>query len=38
LKRLDVHNAALQFAEPERAISFDTDPALAISTRKRVFT
>jgi glyoxylase-like metal-dependent hydrolase (beta-lactamase superfamily II) len=32
-----VHNAALQFAEPERAISFDTDQALAIATRKRVF-
>jgi glyoxylase-like metal-dependent hydrolase (beta-lactamase superfamily II) len=32
-----VHNAALQFAEPERAISFDTDPALAIASRKRVF-
>ncbi len=32
-----VHNAALQFAEPERAITFDTDPALAIATRKRVF-
>jgi hypothetical protein len=26
----------LQFAEPERAISFDTDQALAIATRKRV--
>jgi glyoxylase-like metal-dependent hydrolase (beta-lactamase superfamily II) len=32
-----VHNAALQFAEPERAISFDTDQAMAIATRKRVF-
>jgi glyoxylase-like metal-dependent hydrolase (beta-lactamase superfamily II) len=32
-----VHNAALQFAEPERALTFDTDPALAITTRKRVF-
>jgi glyoxylase-like metal-dependent hydrolase (beta-lactamase superfamily II) len=32
-----VHNAALQFAEPERAITYDTDRALAIATRKRVF-
>jgi len=32
-----VHNAALQFPEPDRAISFDTDPALAIANRKRVF-
>jgi glyoxylase-like metal-dependent hydrolase (beta-lactamase superfamily II) len=32
-----VHNAALQFAEPERAITFDTDQALAIASRKRVF-
>jgi hypothetical protein len=32
-----VRNAALQFAEPDRAISFDTDRALAISSRKRVF-
>jgi glyoxylase-like metal-dependent hydrolase (beta-lactamase superfamily II) len=31
-----VHNAALQFADPERAISFDTDQALAIASRKRV--
>jgi glyoxylase-like metal-dependent hydrolase (beta-lactamase superfamily II) len=32
-----VHNAALQFPEPDRAISFDTDPAQAITSRKRVF-
>jgi glyoxylase-like metal-dependent hydrolase (beta-lactamase superfamily II) len=32
-----VHNAALQFAEPERAISFDIDQTMAIATRKRVF-
>jgi hypothetical protein len=32
-----VHNAALRFAEPERAITFDTDRAIAIATRKRVF-
>src|SRR5262249_36868769 len=32
-----VHNAALQFPEPDRAISFDTDQAMAIATRKRVF-
>jgi glyoxylase-like metal-dependent hydrolase (beta-lactamase superfamily II) len=32
-----VHNAALQFPEPDRAISFDTDQAMAISNRKRVF-
>jgi glyoxylase-like metal-dependent hydrolase (beta-lactamase superfamily II) len=32
-----VHNAALQFAAPERAITFDTDQALAITSRKRVF-
>jgi glyoxylase-like metal-dependent hydrolase (beta-lactamase superfamily II) len=32
-----VHNAALQFPEPDRAISFDTDQALAIASRKRVF-
>src|SRR6266436_1570125 len=32
-----VHNAALQFAEPDRAISFDTDQAMAIANRKRVF-
>src|SRR5260370_41083090 len=32
-----VHNAALQFPEPARAISFDTAQALAIPSRKRVF-
>ena len=32
-----VHNAALQFPEPDRAISFDTDQAMAIANRKRVF-
>lgn len=31
-----VHCAALQFAEPERAIGFDSDPALAVATRRRV--
>jgi glyoxylase-like metal-dependent hydrolase (beta-lactamase superfamily II) len=31
-----VHNATLQFAEPDRAISFDTDQALAVASRKRV--
>ncbi|MGB6534654.1 MAG: MBL fold metallo-hydrolase [Xanthobacteraceae bacterium] len=31
-----VHCAALQFAEPERAIAFDADPALAIASRKKV--
>jgi glyoxylase-like metal-dependent hydrolase (beta-lactamase superfamily II) len=32
-----VHNAALQFPEPDRALSFDTDQAMAISSRHRVF-
>ena len=32
-----VHNAALQFPDPDRAISFDTDQAMAIASRKRVF-
>jgi glyoxylase-like metal-dependent hydrolase (beta-lactamase superfamily II) len=32
-----VHCAALQFAEPERGIAFDSDPALAIANRKKVF-
>ena len=32
-----VHNAALQFAEPDRALAFDTDQPLAIASRKRVF-
>ena len=31
-----VHNAALQFAEPDRAIAFDTDQAMAVATRKKV--
>lgn len=31
-----VHCAALQFAEPERAIAFDSDPAMAIANRKKV--
>jgi glyoxylase-like metal-dependent hydrolase (beta-lactamase superfamily II) len=32
-----VHNAALQFPEPERALAFDTDQAMAIASRNRVF-
>ncbi len=32
-----VHNAALQFPEPERAIAFDADQAMATATRKKVF-
>ena len=32
-----VHNAALQFAEPDRSIAFDHDPAMAIANRKKVF-
>jgi glyoxylase-like metal-dependent hydrolase (beta-lactamase superfamily II) len=32
-----VHNATLQFPEPERSIAFDTDPAMAVATRKKVF-
>ncbi len=32
-----VHNAALQFPEPDRALAFDTDQTAAIATRKRVF-
>lgn len=32
-----VHNAALQFPEPDRALAFDTDQAMAIASRKRVF-
>jgi glyoxylase-like metal-dependent hydrolase (beta-lactamase superfamily II) len=32
-----VHNAALQFPEPERALAFDTDQTMAIASRKRVF-
>lgn len=31
-----IHNAAMQFPEPERALAFDTDQALAITTRKKV--
>jgi glyoxylase-like metal-dependent hydrolase (beta-lactamase superfamily II) len=32
-----VHCAALQFADPERSIAFDADPAMAIANRKKVF-
>jgi glyoxylase-like metal-dependent hydrolase (beta-lactamase superfamily II) len=32
-----VHCAALQFADPERGVNFDTDPAAALANRKRVF-
>jgi glyoxylase-like metal-dependent hydrolase (beta-lactamase superfamily II) len=32
-----VHNAAMQFPEPDRAIIYDTDQTMAIATRKRVF-
>jgi glyoxylase-like metal-dependent hydrolase (beta-lactamase superfamily II) len=32
-----VHNAALQFIEPDRSISFDHDPVMAIANRKKVF-
>ena len=32
-----VHNAALQFPEPDRSIAFDHDPAMAIANRKKVF-
>jgi glyoxylase-like metal-dependent hydrolase (beta-lactamase superfamily II) len=31
-----IHNAAMQFAEPDRAIAFDTDQTLAIATRRKV--
>jgi glyoxylase-like metal-dependent hydrolase (beta-lactamase superfamily II) len=31
-----VHNATLQFPEPERAIVFDLDPAMAVATRRKV--
>jgi glyoxylase-like metal-dependent hydrolase (beta-lactamase superfamily II) len=31
-----VHNAALQFPEPDRAIAFDTNQPMAIASRKRV--
>ena len=32
-----VHNAAIQFPQPERALAFDTDQAKAIASRKAVF-
>jgi glyoxylase-like metal-dependent hydrolase (beta-lactamase superfamily II) len=32
-----VHNAALQFPEPDRSIAFDFEPPTAIATRKKVF-
>jgi len=32
-----VHNAALQFPEPDRSIAFDHDPTVAIANRKKVF-
>jgi glyoxylase-like metal-dependent hydrolase (beta-lactamase superfamily II) len=32
-----VHCAALQFADPERGVAFDTDPPAALANRKRVF-
>jgi glyoxylase-like metal-dependent hydrolase (beta-lactamase superfamily II) len=32
-----VHCAALQFAHPERSVAFDTDPALALANRRKVF-
>lgn len=32
-----VHSAALQFAEPDRSIAYDIDPAMAIASRKKVF-
>jgi len=32
-----VHNAALQFPEPDRSIVFDHDPAMAIASREKVF-
>ena len=31
-----VHNATLQFPEPDRAIVFDLEPPMAIATRKKV--
>jgi glyoxylase-like metal-dependent hydrolase (beta-lactamase superfamily II) len=31
-----VHCAALQFADPERSVAFDTDPPLALANRKKV--
>jgi glyoxylase-like metal-dependent hydrolase (beta-lactamase superfamily II) len=32
-----VHCAALQFPHPERSVAFDTDPALALANRRKVF-
>jgi len=32
-----VHNAALQFPEPDRSIAYDADPTMAIASRKKVF-
>lgn len=32
-----VHNFAVQFAKPEVAIEFDSDPKAAVATRKRLF-
>jgi glyoxylase-like metal-dependent hydrolase (beta-lactamase superfamily II) len=32
-----VHNAALQFPEPDRSTAFDNDPAMAIANRRKVF-
>jgi glyoxylase-like metal-dependent hydrolase (beta-lactamase superfamily II) len=32
-----VHNAALQFPEPDRSVAYDADPAMAIASRKKVF-
>jgi len=32
-----VHNAAIQFPQPERALVFDTDQAMAIASRKAVY-
>jgi glyoxylase-like metal-dependent hydrolase (beta-lactamase superfamily II) len=31
-----VHCLALQFADPERSVAFDTDPPAALANRKRV--
>src|ERR1700722_3814178 len=32
-----VHCAALQFPHPDRGVAFDTDPAMALANRKKVF-
>jgi glyoxylase-like metal-dependent hydrolase (beta-lactamase superfamily II) len=32
-----VHCAALQFPDPNRGVAFDTDPAMALANRKKVF-